>query len=195
MTNGNLKAEAHNGAGYRRVAEEILALAAGVGAGAGLMYLYDPDRGRSRRKRLTAEATGLLHRGEKVIEKHGTDLVNRARGLMFEATSAFVPEEEVDDDVLAERVRSRMGHVLARPHEVHVHAQKGVITLEGNLSRADRARLTEEVEGVPGVKRVKDHLAPRSAATPGLLMGLAAGLAVASNVLFSHARSKVGHAG
>ncbi len=194
MSNETVKAEARNGAQFQRVAEDVLALAAGLGAGAGLMYLYDPDRGRSRRKRLVSEATGLLNRGEKLVEKQGIDLLNRARGLVHETTTAFL-KEEIPDDVLAERVRSRMGHVLAHPHEVQVKAEGGVITLEGNLSRADRARLTEEVEAIPGVKRVKDHLAPRTVATPGMLMGLAAGLAVASNVLFSHARSKVGHAG
>ena len=194
MSNESVKAEVHNGAHVRRVAEDILALAAGLGAGAGLMYLYDPDRGRSRRKKLTSEAAGLLNRGEKLVEKQGIDLLNRARGLMHDTTSAFL-KEEIPDDILAERIRSRMGHVLAHPHEVNVKAQSGVITLEGSLSRADRARLTEEVEAMPGVKRVKDHLAARTGAAPGMLMGLAAGLAVASNVLFSHARSKVGHAG
>ncbi len=194
MSNETVKAEARNGAQFRRVAEDILALAAGLGAGAGLMYLYDPDRGRSRRRRLTSEATGLLNRGEKLVEKHSMDVLNRARGLMHDTTSVFL-KEEIPDDVLAERVRSRMGHVVAHPHEVKVKAQSGVVTLEGNLNRADRARLTEEVEAIPGVKRVKDHLAPWTGAAPGMLMGLAAGLAVASNVLFSHARSKVGHAG
>ncbi|MGA2711781.1 MAG: BON domain-containing protein [Bryobacteraceae bacterium] len=186
MLNGNSKSAGPDGATYRRVGEDILALTAGLGAGAGLMYLCDPHRGRARRNRLVAQATGLFHRDENKLEKRAKYLLNRVEGFVAEAASALAPEEEITDEVLAERVRSRMGHVLSHPQEIQVHARHGVVTLEGKLIHAERRRLKEEVRAMPGVKRVNDRLESRSVFAPGLLMGLAAGLALFSKAGSSH---------
>jgi hypothetical protein len=193
MMNGNSKIAGPDGAIYRRVAEDVLALTAGLGAGAGLMYLCDPHRGRARRKQLAARASGLLHRDENKLEKHAKDLLHRVEGFVAEAASALAPEEKITDEVLVERVRSRMGHVLPHPHEIQVHAHHGVVTLEGKLIHAERRRLKEEVRAIPGVKRVNDRLTPRSVFAPGLLVGLAAGLALLSQTGSSHAPTE--HAG
>ncbi len=158
--------------------EDMLALTAGLGLGAGAMYLCDPDRGRSRRSKLMGEAVGLLHRDENKLKKRGKDLLNKARGMVAEAVAALTPEEEATDQVLTERVRSRIGHVVPAPHDIQVHVRKSVVTLEGRLTHADRRRLIEEVEAISGVARVEDHLGPRTRFSPGLLIGLAAGFAL-----------------
>jgi hypothetical protein len=168
-----------NGAAYKRIAEDILALAAGLGAGAGLMFLCDPQRGRARRSRLAGELSGLIRRDESRVAKHAKDMLHRVGGLAAEAMSAIAREAEgVADEVLVERVNSRLGHVIPHPHDVAVYAKDGVVTLEGKLARPERRRLREEVGAIPGVKRVNDCLTTRSAFAPGLLIGLAAGLAM-----------------
>jgi hypothetical protein len=158
--------------------KSVLALTAGLGAGAGLMYFFDPKRGRSRRRRVIGEVSSLLHKDEHKLEKRGKDLLNRARGVVSKAAAVLSPEEHVSDEVLAERVRSHMGHLISNPHEIHVHAANGVIRVEGNLSHAERHRLHKEIEAVAGVRCVHDGLKYRFPITPGILLGLAAGISL-----------------
>jgi hypothetical protein len=173
MTNENSKYGT-----YGRLAEDLLALTAGVGAGVGLMYFCDPHRGRERRNRLAGEAAHLLRRDESKLEKHGKDLLNRVAGFAAKTVSAVMPEEEVSDEALLERVRSKVGHALSHPREIRIDAAEGVITLRGKLTHAEKRLLTEVVRSVPGVKGVKDRITRPPVFAPGLLMGLAAGLAM-----------------
>ena len=166
------------GAAHHRITEDILVLTAGLGTGAGLMYLCDPKRGRVRRGRLIAQVSRFIRRDENRMAKRAKDVLNRVGGLAAEGVSALTEEEPAADEVLIERVRARMGHVVSHPHEVRVQAKDGVVTLEGLVTHAERRRFREEAGAIPGVKRVKDRLTTRSLLAPGLLMGLAAGLAL-----------------
>jgi len=176
MTNGKLNGVSRHGAAH--IAEDILVLTAGLGTGAGLMYLCDPNRGRARRSRLAGEFLGFIRRDENRMAKRAKDVLNRVGGLAAEAVSALTEEESVTDEVLVARVRTRLGHVLSHPHEVKVRADNGVVTLEGKLTHAERRLLREEVKAIPGVKRIDYRLKARSSFAPGLLIGLAAGLAL-----------------
>ncbi len=189
MTNGHSSSVAPHGAAYKRIAEDILVLTAGLGAGAGLMYLCDPNRGRARRSRLAGELHGFIRRDESRVAKRAKDLLHRVGGLAAEAVSALTEEgESVADQVLVERVNSRMGHAVAHPHEVKVQARDGVVTLEGKLTHSERRRLRQEVKAIPGVKRVNDCLTGRPGSfAPGLLVGLAAGLALLGHQKPAHA--------
>lgn len=191
--NAGSKITGSNGAALRRAGEDILALTAGLGAGAGLMYLCDPDRGRSRRNRLVAQAAGLLHHDENRLKKRAKDMLNRAHGFVAEAASTFAPEEQVPDDTLADRVRSRMGHILSESQGIQVHAHDGVVTLEGRLTHAERRMLGKEVGAIPGVTRVNDRMGSRRVFAPGLLMGIAAGLALFTKANPSRAGATAGH--
>jgi len=174
-----------------RVGEDLLALTAGLGLGAGLMYLCDPDRGRSRRSQLKGEASGILHRGEDRIEKHGKDLFNRVRGFAVKVAEEIVPEEQPTDEVLLERIRSRMGHIVANPHEIQVRVEKGVVTLEGKLDHPERHHLKEEIRAMQGVKRLNARLGARPLFNPALLIGIGAGLALLGKVTPSASRTHV----
>ena len=165
-----------NGLNSWRIGEDVLALTLGLGAGAGLMFLCDPLRGRSRRKRLIAQTAGLLHQDKHKVEKRAKDMLNRVQGFVAEAASTLAPEAHVTDEVLAQRVRSRMGHVLSNPKAVRIDAHNGVITLEGKLTHAEKRMLREQVSAIPGVTRVDDRLRSRSVFAPGLLLGIAAGI-------------------
>jgi len=177
-----------NGAAYKHIAEDILVLTAGLGTGAGLMYLCDPNRGRARRTRLAGEFRSLIRRDESKLAKRAKDVLHRVEGFAAEAVSALAEEEPVADEVLVARVRARLGHILSHPHEVKVQADGGVVTLEGKLTHPERRLLREEVKGVPGVKRIDDHLKARSSFAPGLLVGIAAGLALLSKTDPTRAR-------
>lgn len=153
--------------------KNVLALTAGLGAGAGLMYLFDPGRGRARRRHIAAEASGVFHRDQKKLRKRGKHVMNRVRGLVSEAVSTFSREKHVSDEVLADRVRSRLGHVIENPHQIEVHAAHGAIRLEGKLEPAERLRLQKEIEAVPGVQCVHNGAKRGLPVVPGILAGIA----------------------
>jgi hypothetical protein len=89
MKIGNLKNLVRHDGFWRRLGESTLALTAGAGVGAGLMYLCDPNRGHSRRRGLMGEASELLHRDAKKLEKGGKHLFRRLRGVVTEAEAAL----------------------------------------------------------------------------------------------------------
>lgn len=163
-------------AGAGRVAANIVTLATGAGMGAGLMYLYDPNRGRARRRKLVDRASGFLRHNERELHKHGKDFLNRVEGVVSEVSASLTSQEKISDDVLAARVRSRMGHMIEHPSDVNVYVTDGKVVLNGKLGRRDRARLCREIEAIPGVTRIDDRTARRPFFSPALIVGIAAGM-------------------
>jgi gas vesicle protein len=86
----------------------------GAALGGTAMYLFDPDRGRRRRALIRDQA---IHIGKTVSEAADAgwqDLSNRAGAAPRQAMSLW-RSAPVTDDVLAERVRSRMGRYVSYP--------------------------------------------------------------------------------
>lgn len=67
----------------------ILAVLAGIGVGAALMYLLDPQGGNRRRSLLRDKATAFKNDAGEAITGKAEHLSNRAKGLIYEAKSAF----------------------------------------------------------------------------------------------------------
>ena len=176
MSRAGSSGAAQNACAWSRISRNALNVLAGAAAGAGVMYFYDPHRGRARRIEFIEHAGKLLRRDETSLMKYGKNLLNRMRGAVAEAEAALVPEVTITDEVLVERVRSRMGHIVAEPHGIRVVASNGVITLEGHVARSEKSKLKHEIGQVPGVERINDRLVVPSRLTSGLLIGLAAGM-------------------
>ena len=137
----------------------------GLGVGAGLMYLFDPDRGKRRRALVRDKAQALTRRLQKTVDKTSRDLRNRVQGLALEAKSHNVP-----DEVLVERVRSKLGRLVSHPHAIEVAAKNGVVTLSGPVLADEVRGLLSGVSGVPGVSRIENrvHVHEEAAGVPGL---------------------------
>lgn len=73
--------------------KKITAILTGVGIGAALMYLFDPQGGNRRRALIRDKAVALKNDAEETISGKAEDLSNRVKGLMHEAKSAVVSEE------------------------------------------------------------------------------------------------------
>src|SRR5687768_10115656 len=80
----------------------------GIAVGAGAMFFFDPVRGNRRRALVRDQFTRLTHRTGCFFDKAIRDLQHRAEGTMAEC-SAALRQEEVSDDVLSARVRSKLG--------------------------------------------------------------------------------------
>jgi osmotically-inducible protein OsmY len=142
----------------RGIATAGAGLLIGAGIGAGMMYLFDPDRGRARRARLQDQAQSLCKHAEHKTEKLVQNLANHCEGIAATARRAF-DHTPVDSPKLVARVRSKLGRIIRKPHDVSVVAtDTGVVTLSGNVNAQDAGKVLAAVMTVPGVQDLNNQL-------------------------------------
>ena len=134
-----------------------LRLLSAAGAGAGLMYLFDPDRGKRRRALLRNKAVHISRLANEAAGKTGRDLRNHLRGAAAGLESVFITGE-VTDDVLAARVRSKLGRVVSHPGAIEVKAVDGLIILTGQILAKEEHPLLDSVIAISGVKNIENCL-------------------------------------
>jgi uncharacterized membrane protein len=140
-------------------------------AGAMSMYLLDPDHGRRRRAVMRDRLASGISRLDGATSVASRDLRNRARGVAHELRARFT-KEEVPDEVLCERVRSRLGWAVSHPGAIEVAALSGRVTLSGAVLEREYVRLLRTVWAVRSVADVEDKLAVyESAAGVSALQG------------------------
>ena len=86
--------------------------------------------------------------------------VNRAKGLAYRATRRH-PSTQVDDSVLADRIRSTIGPLEKQLHNprVNVTVENGIAILHGDIESSEAATQIEEaVRAVAGVHGIRTHL-------------------------------------
>ena len=154
----------------RSFVELALSGAVGVGMGAGLMFVMDPARGRSRRSRARDRLASTVHQSEAALDTASRDLGHRLRGAVAEVRSAL-RSDRPSDDVVAERVRAKLGRVSAHPHAIEVFVDGGVVTLRGAILDEEAARVRSRVASVRGVHDVRDELQRHASPDVSLLHG------------------------
>ncbi|MBU6427926.1 MAG: SRPBCC family protein, partial [Cyanobacteria bacterium REEB65] len=87
---------------------------------------------------------------------------------------ARLPQDSVPDEILALRIRSRMGRYTSHPHAIAVEVHAGRVVLSGPVLEHERHPLARCVRTTPGVVELDDRLeAHRSAeAVPALQGGV-----------------------
>ncbi|MBI4469831.1 MAG: BON domain-containing protein [Acidobacteria bacterium] len=70
----------------------------------------------------------------------------------------LLSHDDVSDDVLLARIRSRVKSVVSSPESVRVASRDGRITLSGSLPAGEAARLLSTVSCVRGVRGVESQL-------------------------------------
>jgi osmotically-inducible protein OsmY len=131
---------------------------AAAAAGAVAAHFFDREQGRRRRAVFRDKVTSQLGRLNEAARATAEDLRNRTQGTVTELWHR-VANEEVADEVLLERVRAKLGHVVSHPGAIEVSARKGVVMLSGAVLRAEVRRLMQTVWAIPGVQGVEDRLA------------------------------------
>jgi hypothetical protein len=149
-------------------ARSLLSVAGALAAGAFATFFLDPDQGRRRRAIARDKlASGLRHAaGSSQALAQG--LRNRSSGLVAGARRSLAPSP-VSDDVLAERVRARMGHIVSHS-SIDVQVAQGDVTLRGPVLDIEVDGLLHAVRAVPGVRGVVNQLQPHP--RPGNIPGL-----------------------
>src|SRR5262245_30785745 len=86
----------------------------GLGLGVGLMYFLDPERGRRRRALVRDKMAHAARAGNEAMCHFRSDVSHRLAGVGARARGAL-HGGPVDDGVLVERVRSKLGRVVSHP--------------------------------------------------------------------------------
>jgi hypothetical protein len=144
-------------------------LLAAAAAGAGVMYLFDPDGGRRRRALLRDQLLHAVHCTGDAVDSTSRDVSNRARGVVAELRNRLV-SVPVSDDVLHERVRSRIGAVIGHAGAIEALVAQGRVTLRGPVLADEVGRLIRRVRSVRGVREVIDQMDVHD--EPGSVPGL-----------------------
>ena len=71
---------------------------------------------------------------------------------------AWGRDEPVDDDVLLERVRSKMGRYTSHPRAIDVFVNQGTVALQGQILSDEHQSLLRAIGSVRGVCGVEDRL-------------------------------------
>lgn len=143
----------------------------GIVVGAGVMYLLDPQHGRRRRALVRDQVTHFVHLTQDAVDDVSHDFTNRYRGAI-NRTRQHAHAEPVSDDVLVERVRSRLGRVVSHPRAISVEAEGGGrIRLQGAIFSREVDRALRRVAAIPGVREVDNQLQPHDAADTPELQG------------------------
>ncbi len=163
MNSQERQCEAEGNCGTEAIARDRwiagISIVAGAAVGATVMYFCDPHRGKARRAELQQKAGGAARQAGHGVATKAEDLLNRAKGAVAKADAAFERGEEVlDDDVVAERVRSHMGHITEHASDIQTEVVSGVVALRGTISPDKHRHLVDEILAIPGVKGVRDLL-------------------------------------
>lgn len=138
----------------------------GLGVGAGLMYLADPDEGRRRRARVRDLAMHLSRNAASAAAGASRDAEHRLTGVAARTLGRIVvPDVTPEDEVLAARVRARLGRLVSHPHAIKVQATNGAVAVSGPVFDVEVAALLEGIARVPGVVSVDNHLEAHADAT------------------------------
>lgn len=129
----------------------------GLGLGAGLAYLFDPDAGHRRRALGRDKLVHLINKIGDAVDATTRDLQHRGVGLAAR-TRSWLVRKKVTDDVLAARVRSKIGIVVSYPHTIELSVRDGRVTLTGPVFKDEVDRLLSAVSKVRGVTGIENRL-------------------------------------
>jgi osmotically-inducible protein OsmY len=115
------------------------------------MYLLDPRGGGRRRALLRDQMIKGGRRLGMIADKRSRDLANRLRGAVAEGR-ASMRDRDISDDVLAERVRAQLGHVLSHPGGIEILAENGSVIIRGPVLLGELEKVREKLSRTRGVR-------------------------------------------
>jgi hypothetical protein len=127
-----------------------------IALGAGAAFLFDPQQGRRRRALIRDRVVRTTREAREFRDAASQDLRARAQGLSSRMRA--LRGGPVTDDILAARVRAKLGRHVSHPHAIHVTAQNGYITLTGDILASEHGRLLQALRLVSGVRDCADRM-------------------------------------
>ena len=131
----------------------------GAGVGAALAFILDPQGGGRRRALVRDKVVRASRKTRDGVDAVARDMANRTRGVAA-ATRGRLTDRDVDDDVLVERVRAKLGRASSHPRALDVNAANGEVTLYGPILSDEVDDVLNVVSSVRGVHTVVNELEP-----------------------------------
>ena len=135
----------------------LLGMIAGTALGVLSMYILDPLAGRRRRALARDQLIRVQKNMQQAAGVAARDLKNRTLGIVAEGRAALFGGA-VDDTVLAERVRFKLGFLVRHPSAIDVQASAGRVRLSGPVLSDEVQQLTRGVASVRGVRDIENRL-------------------------------------
>jgi hypothetical protein len=140
-----------------------LTLVNGMIIGAMVMYVFDEHRGAKRRAYARDKLIRAGHLVGRTIKKRSRDLMHRTIGVLAEARSSIRDRgAEIPDDILVDRVRSQLGHVVSHPGLLEVSARDGCILVRGQVLGSELDKIRTRLAKVRGVRECRLELEPQA---------------------------------
>jgi len=129
-----------------------------LGIGAGAMYFLDPNRGARRRGLVRDKAARLGRTTGALGGKAWRDARNQTLGAGAALRSRLRRDSSATDEIVAERVRSAIGHVATNPGALEVQVEDRTATLSGPILESDADRVRRATRRTRGVRRLDDRM-------------------------------------
>jgi hypothetical protein len=130
-----------------------VSLATGMILGAAAMYALDPDRGERRRALARDKAVRAVNDLGLLGSKRLRDLRNHVYGSAAEMRSKLRDRARaIPDNVLRERVRAQIGHVVSHPGALDVEVRNGRATVSGPVLGSEIQKLDERLAATRGLR-------------------------------------------
>lgn len=144
----------------RRMRDMSRGFTLGATVGAVAAYFLDPDRGRARWTRTRDQALAMGRQLARRTERKARYLEGRIEGLSYRLTPAQHEGGRVDNQVLADKIRSEvLGEERFRDYVINVDAVDGVVHLRGEVPQPEIVReLRERVAAMDEVEAVDNLL-------------------------------------
>lgn len=136
---------------------KLTSLIEGVALGAVGMFFLDPDRGGRRRALLRDQAIHQGNKKRRAVQVMARDFVNRSKGLRYQIQSK-VKQRDVPDELLVERARAEIGHVVSHSSSVEVTCENGLLLLSGPILATELDACLRQMQMIPGVVQVLNNL-------------------------------------
>ena len=140
-----------------------LTLLNGMIIGAAIMYVFDEHRGAKRRAYARDKLVRAGHLLGRAINKRSRDLIHRLGGSLAELRSSIRDRSaEIPDEILVQRVRSQLGHVVSHPGLLEVSAREGWVSVRGPVLRQELETIRKRLSKIRGVRDCHVELEPQA---------------------------------
>lgn len=133
-------------------ASGLISLLGGIAFGALMMYILDPQQGNRRRAMARQKVYGWLNDLRDQGVRQARNASNHLYGTVAENVSRVRDRvRHIPDDILEERVRAQIGHVVSHPGSLEVVAADGHVIIRGPVLRGELEKIRERLQVTRGV--------------------------------------------
>ena len=143
--------------------EHSITLLTGMIFGAVAMYVFDEHRGAKRRAQVRDKLVHAARVVTRGVSKRSRDVAHRIGGSVAEIRSSIKDKWLVTpDEILMDRVRAHLGHVVSHPSLLEIRALRGCVLVTGTVMPEEVEKIDARLKKIRGVREYDLDLERRS---------------------------------